>query len=142
MIHGDENGVQFKDFCWEEWKAKYSTSPPWGKAEFVVLHEARQRLDTEDLARAAWTKFLASTDPFHEGHSPKKFLYSLSQMTARALRGMPPRERRDKIQDDGPWADRTAYLIQLHKEVNADDSIHELKKRDEVSRRFKARFPN
>ena len=135
---GDSNGVPFHTFCWEEWKAKYGTSPPWGTREFVNLVEARKRIDTEQVARDAWTKYLASTDEFYAGHEPGKFLSSLSRWVAKSV----PRQRRDKMREDGPWAERTNFLIQLHKEVNADDSIHELKKRDEVSRRFKERFPN
>ena len=137
---GDSNGVPFKDFAWEEWKAKYGTSPPWGKKEFVQLHEARQRLDTEELARAAWTKFMQSTDSFHEGHSPGQFLYSLSKMTARAVASI-PRQRRDKMQEDPAYAGRAEALLQIHKDVNSDDSIPNERKRDECSRRFRERFP-
>ena len=134
---GDSNGVPFKDFAWEEWKAKYGTSPPWGKVEFIILAEARHRIDTEELARTAWTKFLASPVPFFAGHEPKKFLASLSQWVAASV----PRLRRDKMQEDGPWADRTAALVELHRSVNADDSIPEAGKRNEISRRFRERFP-
>jgi hypothetical protein len=135
---GDSNGVPFKDFAWEEWKSKYGTSPPWGKKEFVQLADARSRLDTEQLSREAWAKFLADADPFYTGHEPGKFLFSLSRWVAKAV---PKQLRRDKMQTDDKWAERTNYLIQLHKEVNADDSIHELGKRSEVSRRFRERFP-
>ena len=137
LIGGDGNGVLFKDFCWEEWKAKYGTSPPWRNKEFAQLADARHRIDTEQVARDAWTKFLADPEPFYAGHEPGKFLSSLSRWVAKSV----PRQRRDKMQMDDKWSERTNYLVQLHKEVNADDSIHELKKRDEVSRRFKERFP-
>ena len=138
MLGGDENGVLFKDWAWEEWKAKYGTSPPWSKKEFAQLADARHRIDTEQVAREAWTKFLASTDEFYAGHEPGKFLYSLSRWVAGVAAKRP---RRDKMQEDGPWADRTACLVELYRKVNADDSISEAKKRDEVSRRFREQFP-
>ena len=135
---GDSNGVAWKDFCWEEWKAKYGTSPPWGKIEFIVLAETRHRIDTEDLARAAWTKFLASPNPFFQGHEPKKFLASLSQWVAAAV----PRLRRDKMQEDPAYAGRAEALIRIHAEVAKDDSIPSSEKQNVCSRRFKEMFPS
>jgi hypothetical protein len=130
---GDSNGVPFKDFAWEEWKSKYGTSPPWGKKEFVQLYDARQRLDTEELARAAWTKFMQSTDPFHEGHSPGQFLYSLSKMTARAVKAIP----KPKQAATFPGAERAAKMVAILKEVEADDTIPATMKRDEMAKRWK-----
>lgn len=136
MLGGDANGVTFRDFCWESWKSLYGTSPPWGNKEFAQLHEARQRIDTEQLAREAWSKFMASTDPFHEGHSPGKFLYSLSEMTARAVKAI-PRERRDKMTEDA----KTLALRRIYAEVNEDVSIPEAEKQNEASRRYREEFP-
>ena len=136
MIGGDSNGVPFHTFCFEEWKSKYGTKPPWLKVDYIELAKARTTFESEDIARAAWQKFLASDDPFYAGHEPRKFLSSLGRWVPKQ------RLRRDKMRDDGPWAERTAALVELHRQVNADDSIPEAGKRDEVSRRFRERFPN
>jgi len=141
MLGGDQTGIPFRVFCWEEWKAKYRTSPPWGKKEFAQLHEARARIDTEQLAQEAWTKFMASTDSFHEGHSPGQFLYSLSKMTARAAQAA-TRMHRDGMRADPGYAERTKALQRIYAEVYKDDSIHEMDKRSECSRRFREEFPS
>lgn len=131
MIHGDENGVRWKDWVWEEWKAKYGTSPPWGKKEFSQLADARQRLDTEELARDAWRLFLASTDPFYEGHEPGKFLSSLTRWTGKAAK-TPPRRH-----NSFPGAARAAAMARIVAEVSKDDTIPVEQKRAEMSKRWK-----
>jgi hypothetical protein len=124
-------GVLFKDFCWQEWKDKYSTSPPWGKKEFAQLAEARARLDTEDLARSAWASFMQSTDSFHEGHSPGQFLFSLSKMTARAVKAIPKKQLQGEAVSQAMEARRKIMM-----EVRADPKLTtELQRRDEYARR-------
>ena len=138
MLGGDENGVLFKDFAWESWKDRYGTSPPWGPKEFKILHEARHRIDTEQVARDAWAKYLNSTDEFYTGHEPGKFLSSLSRWVARSV----PRMRRDKMQPDDIWKQKADALIRLHGEVRADSTIPESEHQNEVSRRFRLQFPS
>ena len=133
LIGGDPNGVPFKDWAWSEWRDKYGTSPPWRNKEFAQLADARSRLDTEQLAREAWMMFLASNEPFHEGHSPGQFLYSLSKMTARAVKAIP----KPKQAATFPGAERAAKMVEILREVEADATIPGPMKRDEMARRWK-----
>ena len=133
VMGGDPNGVPFKDWAWSEWRDKYGTSPPWRNKEFAQLADARSRLDTEQLAREAWMMFLASNEPFHEGHSPGQFLYSLSKMTARAVKAIP----KPKQAATFPGAERAAKMVEILREVEADATIPQAMKRDEMAKRWK-----
>ena len=136
MLAGDPIGVPFNDWAFIEWGEKYGTKAPWGKVEFIALATALSRFESETIARGAWTNYLACDDPFYRGHSPRLFLASLGRWTPKV-----PRARRDKMQPDDIWKQKADALVRLHKEVNEDESIPELRKRDEVSRRFKEEFP-
>lgn len=138
MLHGDPNGLPFKDWAWEEWRDKYGVKAPWLGKDFVVMANALKALGDEATARAAWTAFLASDDLFYQGHEPGKFLASLSRWAAKTK---PKSARRDKMHEDPKWAERKAALLQIYREVAADASIPETEKRDECSRRFRERFP-
>jgi hypothetical protein len=139
MLGGDENGQPFKDWAFEEWRSKYSVKPPWLTKQFVALAGALKVSESEEVARAAWSSYLASTDPFYEGHPPTKFLQSIDRWTVKAK---PRNLHRDKMRDDDPWAQRTKALQRIYAEVHADPSIHELDKRSECSRRFREEFPD
>lgn len=130
-LGGDAAGVLFPVWAWEEWKSRYGTSPPWGKKEMAQLHEARQRLDTEQLAREAWMAFLTSTDPFYEGHEPGKFLSSLSRWTGRVAK------KASKRPNAFPGAARAAAMARIVAEVSRDATIPLDQKRAEMSRRWK-----
>lgn len=131
MMGGDPNGVPFHVFCYEEWKSKYGTSPPWGKKEYSQLAEAHHRLDTEELARSTWNTFLASTDSFHEGHSPGQFLWSLSKMTARAVKAI---SKQPEQTENKALADRARIMREVYTDP-AWSGKTELEKRTEYARR-------
>jgi hypothetical protein len=130
MNGGDSNGWPFKDWAFEQWRAKYGTKPPWGKVDFIKLSTARERFDTEDLARAAWDAYLASTDEFYAGHDPGHFLSSLSRWVAKA----PKAPVRHSDADEARYAEMRRIL----REVERDPSIPEDKKRVEAAKRWKA----
>ena len=131
MIGGDPNGVPFKDWAWSEWRDKYGVKPPWGAREFTNLAAARSRFDDEALARAAWTVYLANTEPFYEGHGPGKFLFDLGKWTAKAPRPVPkPSDEKSAI------LKRAAAMAAVVREVHADDAIPQPMKQDEMKRRW------
>jgi hypothetical protein len=132
-IEGSVSDLLFKDWAWEEWKAKYRTSPPWGKKEFTQLYEAQQRIDTEDLARDAWKLFLASEDPFIKGHSPSGFLFKLSEFVSEAAKQASPKRK----YDDHPQSARLNEMARILAEIEMDDSIPESEKRNEAAKRWK-----
>ena len=133
MMGGDSNGVLFKDYCWQEWKDKYGTKPPWKTKEFTQLADARSRFDDEDLARSTWNTFLKSEDPFHEGHSPGQFLYSLSKMTARAAKVKPQK------QVEGEGVSRLLRrMAEIAAEVDKDHTIPESERQNEYKKRWAA----
>ena len=132
VMGGDPNGVLFKDWAWEEWRTKYGVKPPWGAREFTNLAAARSRFDDEALARAAWTVYLANTEPFYEGHGPGKFLFELGKWIAKA-----PRPAVAKKPETYPGAERAAKMVAILKEVEADDTIPATMKRDEMARRWR-----
>lgn len=138
MLGGDAVGVPFRVFYYESWKNHYHVKPPWLVKDFVALAAALKVSESEQVARGAFTAYLASTDPFYEGHSPTKFLKSIGRWT---VRSRPRSMHRDKMRDDGPYAERTKALQVIHAEVDRDATIPKAEKRNEAARRFRERFP-
>lgn len=141
MLGGDEDGVLFKDWAWEEWKSKYGTSPPWMPKDFVILHKARNLMETEHVAREAWTAYLNDTTPFYEGHGPGLFLNNLSRFLVRVVKTIPRSETFKPLgtvaRESFPGAARAARMVEILKEVEADATIPQTMKRDEMARRWK-----
>ena len=133
MLGGDQNGLAFRDWAFICWRDRYGTKAPWLPKDFVILARALAAFEDEATARAAWTAFLDSQDPFYAGHEPGKFLVSLSRWGAKAK----PRPSRKPSEDDV----RTVALIRIHREVSQDPNIPESGKRDECSRRYREIFP-
>ena len=132
MIHGDENGVPFHVWAFEEWRGKYNIKPPWGRVEYMKLATALKRFDEQEHARAAWLAFLADDDPFNQGHSPGLFLATLSKWTVKGIKAQP------KKAETFPGAERAAEMVRIRMEVERDATIPESGKRDEMSRRWKS----
>ncbi len=130
MIHGDSNGVPFHVFCHDEWRDKHGDKPPWLAKDYTQLATALKALGGEEKARAAWRMFLASTDPFYEGHPPGKFLASMSRWVAKAK---PQRQ----VEGEAVSAalKRAGLMAKIYAEVDRDPSIHEAEKKNEASRR-------
>ena len=128
---GDKNGVLFRDFAWQSWLDKYGTSPPWGKREFANLHEARSRIDTEQVARDAWKAFLDNQEPFFAGHQPGKFLLELGRFVAKAALKPTPRKQRSF-----PGAARAAAMAAVVREVTYDNTIPDSMKQNEMKKRW------
>ena len=101
MLGGDENGIPFKDFCFEEWRAKYGVKPPWMKKDYMILAAALKTLGDEAQARSCWKSFLQNKDPFNFGHSPGKFVFNLSMWAAVAPKPPQPKSksRNDELLD-------------------------------------------
>ena len=132
MLAGNSKAVFFKDFCWEEWKSKYGTSPPWGFLQFVHLTDARNKIDTEELAREAWMLYLANTERFFEGHPPGKFLLELGKFVSKAALRPPPGRKPKSF----PGAARAAAMAAIVREVTFDDSIPAPQKQNEMKKRW------
>jgi hypothetical protein len=133
---GDETGVPWKDWAWQCWNDRYGTKAPWLAKDFVILAKALSAFEDEATARAAWTAFLASEDPFYAGHEPGKFLASLGRWIPKQ-----PRQRRDPMNESDDYKRRAAALVRIHREVAVDEAIPSDGKRTEVSRRFREEFP-
>lgn len=141
MLNGDANGVQFKDFCFESWREKHGSKPPWGPKDYVLLANAHKRFEDEESSRRAWTAFLATDEPFLAGHDPGKFMLTISRW-ASILK--PRLRRRDKMQIDDEWKAKGAALEVIYKAVYSEvewKGKSETEKRWECSRRFRERFP-
>jgi hypothetical protein len=130
MLGGDEAGWPFKDWAYQLWFDKYRVKPPWLTADYVSLSKALKISESEAVARAAWKAYLASDDDFYQGHSPRKFLYSIDRWTVKAV---PKPERKETF----PGAARAAAMARVVAEVSRDESIPESEKRAEMSRRWR-----
>ncbi len=97
MIGGDPNGVPFHQFCHQEWRDKYGIKPPWLVKDYASLARALKVSASEEIARAAWRAYLASTDPFYQGHSPTKFVHSIDRWMVRVI---PKPAPKSKITDE------------------------------------------
>jgi hypothetical protein len=64
----------------------------------VSLAAALKISESEQIARAAWRAYLASTDPFYTGHSPRKFLQSIDRWTVVVI--PPPKAPKSAITDE------------------------------------------
>ena len=130
---GDSNGVPFHVWAFEEWRESHGFDPPWGKVEYIKLATAFKRFAHPDYARAAWTAFLADSDPYSEGHPPGLFLSQLAKWQVKANKRKP----REKKAETFPGAERAAKMVAILKEVEADDTIPATMKRDEMAKRWK-----
>jgi len=135
MLHGDADGVPWADFCFQEWRETHGFDPPWSKLEYVKLNLALKRLNSEDVARAAWKAFLDSDDQYSEGHAPGLFLATLAKWTVRAAKKKPQKQVGSGV------AAIYAARAELLREIERDPRFPSVREqRDEYSRRVKE-FP-
>ena len=127
MLAGDSDGVPWADFCFQEWRETHGFDPPWSKLEYVKLNLALKRLNSEDVARAAWKAFLDSDDQYSEGHAPGLFLATLAKWTVRAAKKKPQKRVGEDV-----YSERLKIMQAVYEDPQFTT---ELERRNEYKRR-------